>query len=632
MAIAAITGWAAARPLQPLQAGDVQFIGVVTSAVVHGPYGSWVFVETGEGPALLELPEEMTPARGTRLTILGRTSGEPGKARGVAYRGVVRAREVAVVAGPGGVLRAGEQIRQRVLSALEPMDAGRALIAGFLIGDTTGLDPVDIEAMRRAGLSHFTAVSGSNVALFLGLLFVAAGPLSLGPKRRSVIGLLGLPVYAAATGFEPSVMRASVMAGLVLVGRLLGKSLEAWQVMALAVAGLVMMQPSIGRSAGFQLSVAATAGVLVGARWPLSGGYVARALAVTAGAQLAVAPLLLLYFGRVPLLSPVANLVAAPIVTVATLAGSVGVAVFHPLVPAAAWSGDVVLALAHSVASWPQVGWMGVGFAAMTGMLFWRIKQWRGAMAVVAATLLVVAVLINPSSLSADSVAVLDVGQGDAILLSGGQGRYVLVDGGPDPVRLLDKIRAFGVRQIELVVVTHLHADHVDGLTALVGRVPIGEVWAHAERHPTPGSEKLFTLLAVHGVPVVAPVVGQSVEVGDLRITVLGPQRRYDSSNDESLVTLVEGRSRSILLSGDVEKFGQADLQGLHADVLKVPHHGGGTSDADWLTSIGADLAVISVGENDFGHPAAWVVEVLLETGAEVRRTDLDGDVIVPLD
>ena len=107
-------------------------------------------------------------------------------------------------------------MRDRVIDRLRPLEGGRGLLAGFMVGDTSGVDEVDQSAMRRAGLSHFTAVSGSNVAIFLGLLYLVVGPIGIGPKRRAVLGLLGLPVFAAATRFEPSVLRASAMAGLVL--------------------------------------------------------------------------------------------------------------------------------------------------------------------------------------------------------------------------------------------------------------------------------------------------------------------------------------------------------------------------------------------------------------------------------
>jgi competence protein ComEC len=129
------------------------------------------------------------------------------------------------------------------------------------------------------------------------------------------------------------------------------------------------------------------------------------------------------------------------------------------------------------------------------------------------------------------------------------------------------------------------------------------------------------------------PPVGEKVMLGDLAIEVLGPLRRYASPNDQSIVLGVTGPTgRTLLLTGDIETFAQADLRGVTADILKVPHQGGATSNLEWLEEVDAGLAVISVGPNDFGHPSDEVIAVLEASGAEVRRTDIDGDIVVPLD
>jgi len=215
--------------------------------------------------------------------------------------------------------------------------------------------------------------------------------------------------------------------------------------------------------------------------------------------------------------------------------------------------------------------------------------------------------------------------------VSGGEGRFLLVDGGPDPVLLLDKLAAYGVNGVDVVVLTHVHADHATGLTGLVGRVPIAEVWANTEPHVSSASTDLFDTLGAYGIPLVKPSIGQFLQLGQARVTVLGPLRRYASPNDQSIVLMIEGPGRTAVLTGDVELVAQSELDGIRADVLKVPHQGGATSDPEWLASVGAELSVISVGPNDFGHPALSVIEVLENAGSTVVRTDLAGDVVVPL-
>jgi competence protein ComEC len=610
-------------PPGPFQ-GEVTLLGDVH----YGRYGNWALGSVDHHVLLVDLGSE-SASRGDELSVRGILEGEPGRAAGRVYDGVL---DITTIDGREASRflphRAGAWVRSTVLDHLEPFDDGRALLAGFLIGDTSRIDPADVEAMRRSGLAHFVAVSGSNVALFLGLLAVAAGPLALGPKRRATLGLVGLPVYAAATRFEPSVLRASLMAALALVGRLIGVVLEAWQLLSLAVALLVVLDPALTSNVGFQLSVAATMGVLVGARWPVRGAW-RRALAVTLGAQLSVAPLLLFHFGAVPVLSPLVNLAAAPLVTAATVTGALGVSGLGFLLGPASWGAELVLWLARGAAGWPQLGPWSLGGVVLLGLCLTRLERWR-PLVVMATAATIVWVGAFPAQLAPGTVVVLDVGQGDSILLGGGQGRYALVDGGPDPALLRDRLSHYGVDRLELVVLTHPHADHATGLIGLVGQIPIAEVWADTTPHTTEASGEFFAALGEYAVPRVAPRVGQSHSLGLLQLRVLGPVRRYASPNDQSIVIEVSA-ARSMLLTGDIETFAQSDLEMLRADVLKVPHQGGATSDPQWLSAVGAELAVISVGPNQFGHPAEWVIDVLEDSGAEVLRTDRDGDVAVDL-
>jgi competence protein ComEC len=632
MTAAAVLAFLASTPLDPLPDVRLTGDGVMATDVIDGRYGPYALVEMEGGPILVNLPPGANGSRGEVVRLEGSVTGEPGTIWGRRHRGAVRVTTFEVLHGPTSpIMTLGNAMRDRVASRLAPLEGGRALLAGFLVGDTDGVDEIDQEAMRRAGLSHFTAVSGSNVALFLGLLFLALGPIGVGPRRRAVVGLVGLPIFAAATRFEPSVLRASAMAGLALGGRLIGVSMEAWQLLSTATIGLILLDPTLATNAGFQLSLAATAGVIVGARWPVPRTRVARALAVTVGAQAAVAPLLILHFGLVPLLSPLANLVAGPIVAVSTLLGAVGMVGPSQLATLGAWLAGLVLWLARIAAGWPQIGWLGLLLIPAALTLCVGAPRLRGVIALATAVSIVFLVVGQTGQAPSPGVVVLDVGQGDSILISGGDGHYALVDGGPDPVVLVESLRRYSVRYLELVVLTHVHSDHAAGLSGLVGRIPIGRVWAATEPHSTSSSDELFRLLEPANIRVERPMVGDQMQVGELSLTVEGPLRRYASPNDQSIVLMVEGPGRSMLLSGDIEVVAQSELGHLRADVLKVPHQGAATSDSDWLENSGAELAVISVGRNDYGHPAGWVIELLEASGAIVRRTDQAGDVLVPL-
>jgi competence protein ComEC len=241
-------------------------------------------------------------------------------------------------------------------------------------------------------------------------------------------------------------------------------------------------------------------------------------------------------------------------------------------------------------------------------------------------------VLGGSHQLPRPGAVVLDVGQGDSILVVASNGSTLLVDGGPDAALLERKLSDYGVTKVDLLVLTHVHADHATGLEAVVGRRPVGEFWFPTPPHSTPASEHIAELAGRAGLPLKAAPVGTTRRLGDMSVEVLGPVREYASPNDQSVVLLVhrDGGPR-LLLTGDAEKFAQADLRGVRAEVLKVPHQGAATSDLDWLASVGAKLAVIPVGPNDYGHPSLEVIATLEAHGTRVFRTDRDGDVVISL-
>jgi competence protein ComEC len=508
-----------------------------------------------------------------------------------------------------------------------------ALVSGFLIGDVRALPMLDAEHLRRAGLSHFVAVSGSNVAIFLVLWWIVVGPLAMGPRRRAVAGLVGLALFVVITRWEPSVLRASGMAGLVLIGRTVGLALSPWSALGTAVAGILLVAGELAGDVGFQLSVAATAGVVAGANLFEGRRFrrLAGSLAVTVSAQIAVAPLLLLHFGSVPLVSPLANLVAAPLVMVATIAGGLGVLIgIGPFVGLAVSAAQAVLIVAHLAAPWPQLDPVAViAMAVLLGVAWWR--PLRPLIGLLLAGWLAAIVIVPAAQLRTAAVVVLDVGQGDAILVRGARGETLLVDGGPDPIVLLRKLRGYGVHRIDLAVLTHPHADHATGMVAALESLSIGRLWHSGVRDGGSAFGGVLKVAAARNIPVEVPGAGWQADIGSVHLEVLGPARRYASPNDQSLVLLVTVEERTVLLSGDIEVIAQRELEPIRADILKVPHQGAATSDLSWLQSIGAETALISVGPNTFGHPSPEVIGALVESGTRVLRTDEEGDIVIPL-
>ena len=296
------------------------------------------------------------------------------------------------------------------------------------------------------------------------------------------------------------------------------------------------------------------------------------------------------------------------------------------MVDLAALLADAVLALAQFGSTLPQLGPWGLGALLALGVTLLRWPTVAPGAAVAGSVVIVLLLIAGRATLPDGAVVVLDVGQGDSILIHGGDSRFALVDGGPDELLLEERLRHYGVKSLELVVLTHVHADHATGLLGVAETMAVGTVWADTSPHSSSAASEFLAL-----TPVDTPQVGDQYQLGSLVIEVIGPLRKYASPNDQSLVVKVTGQSRSMLLTGDIETVAQDELTDIRADVLKVPHQGAATSNPEWLASVGADLAVVSVGPNQFGHPADWVLAELETAGAQVVRTDEAGDVVVPL-
>jgi competence protein ComEC len=238
-------------------------------------------------------------------------------------------------------------------------------------------------------------------------------------------------------------------------------------------------------------------------------------------------------------------------------------------------------------------------------------------------------------------VRFFDVGQGDAALVTSPGGANVLIDGGPDADEVASRLAAVGVRRLDVVVASHPHADHIVGLPAVLARFSVGVVLEPGcldeEGALRPG---LLDAIADERVPLQHPRAGASYQVGDLAIDVLSPASCYEGTesdlNNDALVVRIRHPSGTVLFATEPEEPAQQDMLDagvdLRADVLKVPHHGAATSLPQFFEAVQASVAIVSVGENPYGHPVGSTLDALGATGARVLRTDEEGDVVVTLD
>lgn len=550
-----------------------------------------------------------------------------------------------------------DALRRGTLAALPPREA--ALLLGLSIGDTSAMDAEVEEDFRASGLAHLVAVSGANVAMFLAPVLAVAARLRLRLRTRVAIGLAAVAFFALLTRWEPSVLRASAMAAVALAGVWAGRPRSTGALLGASIIALLVADPGLARSVGFQLSVAATSGLALMAG-PMSHrlGFLPRPVALAAGAtaaaQVGVTPLLLLYFGVVPTVTLLANLLAFPAVAVALFAGlaSAGAALAWPALgqaiggPAAAPLAYLI-GLADRMARAPLPSVTGEGpvvaaAAAVVALLVaWRLRRGRGGgrARVVAVAAVLAAVAWPAAGLGGASRTVtltfLDVGQGDAAVVRGPDGSTILIDAGPDPDQVAAELAALGVRRIDLAVASHGHADHVEGFPAVLSRHPVGLLLEPGCPVDSPSYRRFLDAVRDEGVPVRHPRGGSAMRVGVLLVQILGPDGcATDSPNDDSLVLrfVLDGIPVA-LFPGDAEIPAQRDLlddeDPITAVVLKVPHHGGDTSDPEFLRDVDAAVAVVSTGPNDYGHPHPVVLAALRADGMTVYRTDRSGDVTI---
>jgi competence protein ComEC len=562
----------------------------------------------------------------------------------------------------------------RVRAALRDSVAGlppdrRALVPALVDGDDADLDPALADDFRTTGLTHLLAVSGTNLTLVVGFALVVARWCHVRGRWLYVVGAAGIVGFVLLARAEPSVLRAAAMGSVALLGMGANGADRGMRALGVAAIVLLLVDPRLASAVGFALSVLATAGILLlapGWRDALSRWlprWLAEAVAVPASAQLACTPLVAAIAGQVSLVAVAANLLAAPAVGPATVLGLLG-GIFTLVWPpagqvvgaAAGWSVAWIVAVAERGSALPTaaVSW-GSGAVALTALtalcaavalMAPRLLARRDTgLACCLLMVLVVVVRVPTPGWPPPGwlMVACDVGQGDGLVLNAGQGSAVVVDTGPDPPAMDACLDRLHVRVLPVVVLTHFHADHVDGLPAVLRGRRVGEVDVTATEDPAYGAVEVRRWAGAAHVPVRVPAYGEVRRVGDLTWQVIGPVSAVSGgghgeegsvANNASLVLLVEVRGVRLLMSGDMEPEAQqrldASLPGLRADVLKVPHHGSRYQDTDLLDGLGARLAVVSVGrENDYGHPAAPTLALLRHAGMRVERTDQDGDVAV---
>ena len=536
------------------------------------------------------------------------------------------------VSAPSWVQRVAGRVRAGLRDACNVLPAEpRGLLPGLVDGDISRMPVPLVDDFRTAGLTHLTAVSGANVAIVLAVVLGLARRLRVPARAAPLVGAVGLVAFVVLARPSPSVVRAAAMGGVVVIAMVRGRRGASLAALGAAVLVLLLVSPGLARSPGLALSVLATGALLVIApRWrdrlarhlpPV----LAEALAVAAAAQVVCAPVIAAIGGSVGLAAVPANLLAAPAVAPATVLGvaaAVVAPVAAPVATVLAWLGGLptrwLVVVAHRAAAapyatlpWPGGPAGGLALAAATVAVTFIARR-RATRRVGLAGLAGAVLAASAGHVLAPGwpppgwlFAVCDIGQGDALALRAGPRSAVVVDAGPDP-RLVDRcLRDLHVEQVPLVVLTHFHADHVEGLPGVLRHRAVAEVEVGPLDEPPPEVRRVLAWAAAARVPVSRARIGEVRRAGPARWQVVGPGEVLHGTpsdpNNDSVVLLAEVEGVRLLLTGDVEPDAQQRLlslppSALQADVLKVPHHGSAHQEPAFLDAVHARLAIASVG------------------------------------
>lgn len=669
------------------------------------------------------LPRYPAIAPGDRVVVDGSIRPRPESAYGeyleqIGAVGTITARTLEVRTAPADLGRRLEDLRRGAAEALtrvlpEP-EAG--LAAGILIGLRDRVDRELAAAFTTAGVSHVVAISGWNIAIVAGAIATVAG--RLGRRRRSVVTILAIAAYVAFAGASASVVRAALMAGVVLLARESGRAGRAAAALGWAATLLLLSDPRLVDDAGFQLSSLATAGLIAWAT-PLTAwierigrgrlpGWLAESLGISLAAQAATLPVVLVSFGRLAVLSPLVNLAVVPLVAPAMAVGLVALGagilvaagapgVLGAVLAAPGWvTLRMLVTIVATAAGLPlasvsleppfDVVAAGVAAAGLGAVTWWRRREGpagstggaspaaqgvspspkdrgrdrghtpgrtpsparhRAAVLALVAAVTVAGGVAMARPAGVARVSILDVGQGDAILVEGSRGGRLLIDGGPDPDRLLvaldTRIPPWD-RRIDTVILSHPHEDHVAGLALLLERYRVARVLEPGMRGPGPGYAAWLRELSAGNAPIRTGVAaGDRLTVDEIDLAVLWPVRGRVAAtppdggtgiNNVSVVLSGQVGSHRFLLMGDVEEGIDPQLIATdlpHVDLLKVAHHGSRTATTQgFVNTVRPKVAVASAGAgNPYGHPTRATLERLAAAGARVLRTDRDGTVVV---
>lgn len=594
-------------------------------------------------------------------------------ARGV-YALLYGREDVRLSAGDGDALRwlpqrAGKAFREKVAAIWDdPRVSG--FLTAELTGDKSAMDDGDYLAMQETGLAHLFAVSGLHCAFLVTLLALLIS------RRQRLLCAVTIPLllfYMVMVGMSPSVVRACIMQIFLLIAPLFRRGSDPLTSLAAALLVILLCNPFAAASVSLQLSFSATLGmVLLSPRlykllagWykgkcrPLRAAlcFVAANLSATLSAVVFTAPLTAWYFRIFVLVAPLSSLLAVPAAGWSFMAAFVTVLLGFVWLPLASLLGWIswalvryILWIANGMMSWRYhavyftnpylIYWLLFLYAAFIGCAATPDGKRKYLLASALSVLtLTAAIWVNRQDYQYGvlTALTLDVGQGESVILTSG-GETALVDCGSsnsykDPGGLAaDTLHSMGVRELSAVVVTHYHADHTNGLYEVLRRIPVQTVYLPDIEDEYGVRERLVSLAEEKGAQVTYVTKETADTLGDTVLTIYPPVQSGGDLNELGLTALASAGDFDLLITGDMSGSTEKKLVETYAlpdiEVLVVSHHGSRySSNIRFLKSVTPEAAVISVGDNNYGHPSEETLQRLLAVGADIWRTDQQGTI-----
>lgn len=574
------------------------------------------------------------------------------------------------------LVQAGLGIRNGIVhvidNSLPRQQAG--LLNGMLIGYRKGLSEEVQEAFSNAGLTHIMAVSGANVAFLILPLSFLFKLLRIRKRAANLLIMLFLTVFVFITGFEPSVLRAVLMACVLLTAVVIYEKPDVYASLAFSCIILLLASPCMLFHAGFQLSYAATLGIVM-LHKNISNlitrchipGKIAEVMAATLAAQLGTLPVAVTHFNRVSLIAVIPNMLAAPLLEVITILGML-MAVFGQfslflsrvigylnnvllsiILYITKWSSDIPFAVTKTIT--PPLLLVGAYYVIVWYLLWYkplkkvRLRLRHAAVILSFTAVFVFGAAIRPAYLE---IMFLDIGQGDSAFIRTYSGKTVLIDGGgsSDPTVdsnigervLIPFLLDSGVGRLDAVIATHPHSDHIQGLVDVLEQIKTDRLIIPSMQDET-GFRDLLHAASSKNIAISRCARGDIIRLdGMTTMQVLNPEHECDSDekslNNASLVIKLCYGHTSFLFTGDIEAEAEdailKEAQDLNADLIKIAHHGSSTSTGEaFLNEVDPEVAIISVGRNSFGHPSDEVLQRIEKSSTQYFRTDECGAVIV---